>query len=76
MGFWKRLFRKEKVEEEEPVQEEPIVDTSHPSYCNEICGMCKEIIAMGRYKKLKGYYFHKSCFKREKKRLFREGMVN
>jgi len=72
MGFWKKLFGKE--EKVEP--QTPPVDTSDPGYCNEPCSLCKEIIALKRYKKIKGLYFHKSCFKSEKKRLMASGMMH
>jgi hypothetical protein len=72
MGFWKSLFGKE--EKVEP--ETPTVDTSDPSYCKEQCSLCGQVIAMKRYKKIQGKYFHKSCFKNEKKRLMASGMVH
>jgi hypothetical protein len=72
MGFWKKLFGKE----EQVKQEENVVDTSDPGYCNEKCGLCQQIIEMKRYKKIQGQYFHKNCFKKEKKRLMASGMVH
>jgi hypothetical protein len=76
MSWFTKLFKKEEIKAKEEVANPIIViDPLTPGYCGETCEICKKVIEMKRWKKIQNVYFHKSCFKKEKNKMWLSGVV-
>lgn len=74
MGFLKRLFGLDKKEtEDNPVQE--VLVNQEEGFCDKECELCLKIIALDRYKKIQGKYYHKKCWKDKVKEVKQQGLM-
>lgn len=63
MGIIDWIFGKKEEKKPEEVKESQLEDVNQEGYCNELCQICQEIIAMNRWKRIQGKFFHKKCYK-------------